>query len=112
MLYKIVSYFYIFRRHVVTNETDLVLSIQLTPDESGAEGKEMKDPEKLGSSESTVESAPVSGTTSSSTSFEVEERIKEGARPADDVSPGESTVNLKIYIYICNNTFLYYSDNT
>lgn len=74
----------------------LVLSIQVNLDAAGAEEKEMKGPEELNTSENKVESAPASGSTSSSTSFKGEERIKEGEKSTGNVSPSESTV---IYIF-------------
>lgn len=67
-----------------------MLSIQPQPPPA-AEEKEMKNLEKLGTSENQVESAPVH-LTISSTSVEVKERMPAGVRPADDVIPAESTV--------------------
>lgn len=78
----------------------LVLPIQVNLDAAGTEEKEMKDPEELNTSENKVESAPASGTTSSSTSFEGEERIKEGERSNGNVSPCESTVICIFFKYI------------
>lgn len=71
--------------------TALMLSIQPPPAEASAEEKEMNNPEKLGTSENQVESAPVH-LTASSTSVEVKERMPADVGPADDVLPAKSMV--------------------